>query len=73
MTRYSQLSDQKNVKWCVERLGNFKSDRYATSGQCEHKDVRAVGIGGQLARQKLSGLATVTEYHRYSSSLHIAT
>jgi hypothetical protein len=59
--RYPELTDEKDIKWGVEGLGHLKGHRHPTAQQCEHQDLRSIGIGLELFGELLPGVAPVPE------------
>ena len=61
MARHSQLADDEDIEWGLERLGHFEGHRHAAARQGQYEHVRAAGVRDQLVGEPSAGLGTISE------------
>jgi hypothetical protein len=57
----AQLAHDKNVEGSAKRACDFICDRYATTRQRQHKQVRAVGVSRELGGEHPASLAAIAK------------
>src|SRR5260221_5012442 len=57
----TQLAHDEDIEGGAEGAGNFIRDGYAAARKAQHKNVRLIGVSGELCREVTSRLATITK------------
>src|SRR5439155_25474815 len=61
------LADEKYIERRMQRLRDFKGNRYAAARQAENHHVRLVAVGQELCRQLSAGIGAILKEHGFFS------
>ena len=59
MTRRTQLPYEKQIKWSVQSLGHFESNRHPPARKRQDNDIRTAGVLAEARREFPSGFAAI--------------